>query len=140
MRKRDQEADAILDEVTSRTEQFIAMNEKKEAELEKQRKTIEQFERRQANDQLTPDKQVVRKLQDELELAQKNYKALELEMNDATQYMEQNNQLISELTSSNSPEMQIQALMSKLGCPLNCYQLLRLETSFNTSTQVLKEK
>ena len=140
MRKRDQEADAILDEVTSRTEQFIAMNEKKEAELEKQRKTIEQFERRQANDQLTPDKQVVRKLQDELELAQKNYKALELEMNDATQYMEQNNQLISELTSSNSPEMQIRALMSKLGCPLNCYQLLRLETSFNTSTQVLKEK
>ena len=140
MRKRDQEADAILDEVTSRTEQFIAMNEKKEAELEKQRKTIEQFERRQANDQLTPDKQVVRKLQDELELAQKNYKALELEMNDATQYMEQNNQLISELTSSNSPEMQIRALMSKLGCPLNCYQLLRLETSFNTNTQVLKEK
>ena len=87
------------------------MNEKKEAELEKQRKTIEQFERRQANDQLTPDKQVVKKLQDELELAQKNYKALELEMKDATQYMEQNNQLISELTSSNSPEMQIRALM-----------------------------
>ena len=74
LRKRDQEADAILDEVTSRTEQFIAMNEKKEAELERQRKTIQQFERRLANDQLTPDKQIVKKLQDELELAQKNYK------------------------------------------------------------------
>ena len=50
------------------------MNEKKEAELERQRKTIQQFERRLANDQLTPDKQIVKKLQDELELAQKNYK------------------------------------------------------------------
>ena len=120
IRKKDQEADAIFDEVTQRTEQFMALNELKETELERQRKIIEQHERQKANDQLTPDKQLVKQLQDELDMAKKNYVALELEMRDATQHMEHNNELITGLTSSSSPEMQIQTLMGK-------YEHLNLE-------------
>ena len=55
--------------VTSRTEQFIAMNEKKEAELEKQRKVIQSYEVRMANNQLQPEKQQIKQLSEELEMA-----------------------------------------------------------------------
>ena len=55
----------------------------------------------------------MKKFQDELEMAKKNYLALESEMIDATQHMERNNELINELTSSSSHEMQIRALMGK---------------------------
>ena len=99
--------------VTSRTEQFIAMNEKKEAELEKQRKVIQNYEVRMANNQLQPEKQQIKQLSEELEMAHKKYAALEAEMRDVAVDMEQNNELITKLTDSSSPEMQIRELMAK---------------------------
>ena len=140
MRKKDEEADAIFVEVSAKTEQFIAINEQKELDKQKLKRKIEELERKMAIIELAPDKQRINTLQDELEALRRHCKQLEQQMQEAAIDMERNAELMQSVTSTTSPEVQVQALMEKYEKIKNEYDSLQLARNSTENTLQETEK
>lgn len=120
LKQRDMEADAILREVSEKTDRLMEFSNRKDQEVIKYKTQFAEMERRVHEAELAPDKRKINMLEEQLTNAKRNEQFYEDKLKLAVSDVEESNTIIERLNLSRTPQAELNVLNKK-------YDILKTE-------------
>ena len=125
LRQRDLEAEAILREVSEKTDRLMELSNRKDQEVLEAKRQLSELERRLQEAEKAPDKRKINLLEEELLQAKKNEEFLEGKLRQAATDVEESNAIIEKLNVSRTPQAELAVLNRKYDVLKAEHELLR---------------